>query len=345
MKRRTSELGSTLVEMMVTVAVMFLIIGGTLMFMISQAKMGTSAMDRNDIQRGGRSAMTLLSDKIGGAGLGLPRILAIKSFVSTNTEANACPSTPKLEVVSLEYRREWTAAGTIAGTISLASPDPAPGGSAADVVISSGRWLYLFTGAGAGANGMVRAGAVRAIGVNSVTVDSTNFSTAQTSLDMTATSALNNSSGHPLVMLQASVSGFGVDCTNAAHPYLYWDDNGTRTPVVSNVDTRPLTAANAGISAASTDVVALRFRFFIDQDGDGQPDSTTPGTGLAFNADPSLASNDDVIAVEVLIRVRGDRTDPQLDNQFRTQDFVQVIRTDNINTRAAQYVFVDNTGL
>ena len=347
MKRRTSELGMTLIEMMVTVGVMFLIIGGTILFMISQAKMSTSAMDRNDVQRSGRSAMTLLSDKIGNAGLGLPRILAIKSFATTITCGGV--NTPRLEVAALEYRRQWTLAPTAAGALTLASATPTPNipgpGGDPDGEILAGRWLYLFTGSGIGANGMVHVGATRGLGNLAVTIDSTVYSAAQTPLDLAATSPLNNTGGHPLVMLQVSMSAFGVSCTDPAHPYLYWEDNGQQTVVASNVDTRPLAAANAAIGAAAGQIMALRFRFVLDQDGDGQADSTTLATGLTFNADPALATNDDVIGVEVSIRVRGDRPDPQLDNTYRTQDFVELIRTENINTRAAQYVFIDNIGL
>jgi hypothetical protein len=138
-------------------------------------------------------------------------------------------------------------------------------------------------------------------------------------------------------MLVANVSAFGVDCSNADHPYLYWeyvdDESGLkRDPIAANVHTAD---------------VGLRFRFFIDQDGDGQSDTTVAKP--TFDVDPAVATNDDVVAIEVLVQLRSEKADPQLQtagsDPYRPQNFVRVIRTPNINTRASQYIFVHNSGI
>ena len=351
------QAGFTLIEMMVSLAVMFLILSGTILFLISHARMTTSSFDRSDIQRGGRSAMSILSDKIGNAGLGLPRLLAIKSF-QTNVACGGV-NTPKLVVAALDYNREWTvdstSGTTSSGTITLASPiyvtptlvSPAT----ADAKILTGRWVYLYQGAAPQANGIVSVSQTRAVNATTVNVGSTNYSTAQPSLNLAVSGLLNQAgSVRKTVMLLVDVAGFGVNCTNASHPFLYWEhadpiNGGTvQTPIANNLDMRPLAAANNGIAAAKDDVVALRFRFQLDTDGDGQADNSGAWVNTV-TIDPNSGTADDVIAIEVLLRVKSERPDPQL-GAYRFEDFIEVIRVPNINTRnQGQYLFIDNTGI
>ena len=43
-----------------------------------------------------------------------------------------------------------------------------------------------------------------------------------------------------LLVALLTLSAFGVDCTDAAHPYLYWDNNLStdRSPIARNMRTR-----------------------------------------------------------------------------------------------------------
>ena len=59
-----AERGMTLIEMVVTTAVLMLLIGGTLMFLISQSRVTVRNFDRSDIQRGGRAAMAILEGRM-----------------------------------------------------------------------------------------------------------------------------------------------------------------------------------------------------------------------------------------------------------------------------------------
>ena len=89
---RTGQRGTTLLEMMVTMALMTLILGGIVMFLASHARMAAGSFDRTDIQRSGRGALTVLEEKIGKAGMGLPNIKAcsdemqLKSTVGVGTQ-------------------------------------------------------------------------------------------------------------------------------------------------------------------------------------------------------------------------------------------------------------------
>ncbi len=338
--------GFTLIEMMVTVVLMVMVVGGMLSLLITQAKMSRGTFDRTDIQQGGRSALTIFEEKIGRAGLGLPRRLAIKSFEESNPDTNACANTPKLEVASIDFMRQWSVDTSSATTITLDSADPVPAG-AADIEILQGQWVFLFANADTDGHGMVLVGAERPKTQASVTVNATNdYSTAQSSLDLTAASIGEGASDQYPIMLLADVAGFGLDCSSSARPFLYWDDNGTRVPIGTNIE--------CDSSEADCDIgseVGLRFRFWLDQvggvnggpdgipddaDADGEPDfsnSITVGTDSEF-----------VVAVEVRVVFRSDQKDPQLD-EYRTVAFTRIIQIPNIHTESDQYIFIDNTGI
>ncbi|MBI5510366.1 MAG: hypothetical protein HY903_16545 [Deltaproteobacteria bacterium] len=343
---------------MVGLAVVFLILSGTIVFLIAHARLTSGSFDRGEIQRGGRAALSVLADKLGSAGLGLPRMLAIKSYVPNV----ACGTVvmPKLEVASLDFRREWTLAGTSGaagtGTLTLANPITLTPAVAVDVPIPVGRWLFLYQGAGPGARGMAAVGTARGSGALTVAVDSTNYSTAQSTLDLAVTAPINGTV-NPTAMLLVDVNTFGVNCSdNPAHPYLYWQENGgSQSVLANNIDTRPLTAANPGLGLAIGDVLGLRFRFLLDTNGDGQIDATVAQP--SFNTDPSVATNDDVAAIEVTLRIRSENMDPQLKQgclqrgqdpalcAYRVEEFTEVIRLSNLNTRAPDYIFVHNSAI
>ncbi len=344
MRTPRGERGLTLMEVMVTMVVMVTVLAGTMTFLIFHTRMSAASFARADALRGGRAAMSILEEKIGNAGLGLPRQIAIKSYSATG-ECNL----PKLEVAGLDYLRQWSVSGTTgsstAGTITLADDDPVPptkpDGSTNDMAILVGRWVYLYQAFSPDAFGMAKLGATHAIDTTSVSINSTAF--ASTTLDLAAGSPLNSAaSGKPTAMLLADVSGFGVDCTDTARPFLYWEANGAKTPIASYADTRALTANNAAIGVNAGQVAALRFRFHLDSDADGIANSVA--TTLTFNADPAIATHDDVVAIEVLLRLRSEQID-SVTKDYRVEDFLRVIRTPNINTKSTQYIFIDNAGI
>lgn len=353
------ERGMTLIEMLVTTVVLVTLIGGTLVFLIAQSRVTVRNFNRSDVQRGGRAALAIFEDEISVAGLGLPRSLAIRSFVTD--VACGGVTTPALTIAALDHARQWTlsatSGSTSSGTLTLMSADPVPpepGGGSSDIAIEQKSWLFLFTDTTPSGYGLVRVGATRAAGGATITIDLTNYNAAQASLDLQTNSTLDTASNRPAAVLLASTSTFGVDCTdNSAHPYLYWETATEKTPIASTVDDRPLTAANAAFGASAGDFVGLRFRFLLDGDGDGEADDLdgsgglTDGdyaTSLTFNSDAAVATNDDVFAVEVLVRLRSETADATT-GEYRTDDFVRVIRTRNINTRSDDYIFIDNAGI
>jgi hypothetical protein len=349
----------TLIEMVVTTGMLTVLIGGTLLFLISQSRVTVRNFDRTDVQRGGRAALAILEDKISVAGLGLPRTLAIRSFVTSSI--CGAVTTPVLSITAVDSARQWTigatTGSTASGTLTLNVTDPhpdEPGGGSSDIQIDQNRWLWLFTDSQPSGFGLVRVGGNRTAGGSTISIDLTNYNAAHTSLDLQTGSRLDAATKRDTAALLTSTSTFGVDCTdNAAHPYLYWDTGTEKTPIASNIDDRPLTAANVALGAASGDFVGLRFRFLLDQDGDGQADDrdTSGGfsdgdyeTSLVFNVDSAVATNDDVMAIEVLVRLRSETPDATT-GEYRTEDFVRLIHTPNINTRSTQYVFIDNSGI
>ncbi len=336
--RGATARGLTLIELSVSLAVLGILMAGITAFLVTQGKMGAGSFDRSAIQRGGRGALSLLDERLGMAGLGVPRELAIRSL---GTEACGATSFPRLEVASVDYLRQWTVASTAAGAMTLSGitngppPNPSPGGASADVAFSIGQWLYLYRSAAPGGHGFAKVTAARAALNTGVTLGDTNYAVAQSSLDLAGTGELNNAaSGRPLLAFLADVSAFGVNCTDdAAHPYLYWERlSGVRTPVASNVSTPSVGGA-----------VGLVFRFFLDTDGDGQPNGA-PVTSLTFDADPDDATNDDVVAIEVEVRIRSDQPDPA-SNQYRVERFVRRIALPNLHTTTTQYIFIDNSGI
>lgn len=345
--RRTGERGFTLVEVMLATLVMVLVMAGATLFLISQAQTQRRSYDRTDIQRSGRAAMTIMANEISKTGLGLPNYLAIRLFANPGTSGDSCDTTPELSVAAVNYLREWTVASATAASVTLADATPT---GAADARLESGQWMFIYqndsaAGADSG-HGMVRLGAARSAGDVALTIDSVNFSTAQPSLDL-AQAAFNSPSGggHAPVILAADVSTFGVNCDDANNPYVYWRRGGEIVVLAAGADTTPLAAAAPQIGAAAGDVVALRFRFLVDDDGDGVADdkdgSEMITVGDLVSSPTSLAN---VTAIEVTMRLRTALNAST--GTYDTKDFVQLIATPNIHTRTgAPYIFVDNTGL
>jgi hypothetical protein len=317
-----------------------------MLFMISQTKAQRVAFDRSDLQRNARGALGLLDRDVPKAGLGLPSTLALQSLARPGTSADSCGTTPELTFAAVDFTREWTIASGTASTLTLSSATPVGG---ADVVIKSGTWLFVFQNNGVGNFGMVQVGADRAAGATTIAIGSTNYNSAQTTLSLAGT-AFNGggAGGHAPVMLVAEVLTIGVNCTSAAHPCLYMRRaGGERLLLAPDVDTRALTAASAPLGAASGDVVALRFRFLVDDDTDGFADDRNADNQID-TADlvvtPTTLAN--VVGVEVSFRLR--RPDASgVAGQYETNDFAEIIMLPNVHTSSTQsvYVFIDNSGL
>jgi hypothetical protein len=220
---------------------------------------------------------------------------------------------------------------------------------AADAIIKNGAWLFLFQNAGIGGYGMVQVGADRAAGGADVAVAGTNYSSAQTSLSLAA-AAFNGGAagGHAPVALLAEVVTIGVNCTDPARPFLYMRRaGGERLLLAADVDTRPLTAAAPALGAASGDVVALRFRFLVDDNGDGFPDDQNGDDQIDVRdlvVTPTALGN--VVGIEVFFRLR------KLDTRtaattFETNDFAHTVMLPNVHTATVSraYVFIDNVGM
>lgn len=342
--------GFTLIEMMVTVVIMVMTVGGMMSLLITQAKMSRGTLDRTDIQQGGRAALTIMEEKIGMAGLGLPRRLAIKSFEASNSDDDACANTPKLEVASLDFMRQWSVEESATGEITLASANPVPGGEDDDIEIPAGQWVFLFANAGSDGHGMVQLDADRLETITTVSVDTTNnYSIAQSSLDLDAASIDEGASDQYPIMLLADVAGFGMDCSNPARPFLYWSDNdpdNERVPIGTNI------VCDSNESDCDIgDEVGLSFRFWLDKvgDPDGGPDGIPDDLDSDGNPDfyDTITIGTDsqyVVAVEVHVVFRSDQKDPQL-GDYRRVDFTRIIQVLNIHTESDQYIFIDNTGI
>lgn len=360
-RSQKAERGATLIELMTGLAVTTIFLGGVMTFLIAHTRTSQGTFDRSDIQRGGRVALALMAQEIELAGLGLPRRLAVKSFNVPGTGASACPGTPELTIASLDLMREWVLQSTSAGRLTLQNPTTPIGTTAGDIDIGAGEWLFVYqnptfiVGGTTHGHGMVRVGAPRVPGNVAITINSTAYSSVQTGFDLNQT-VLSSTSGHLPVMVRARVSRFGVDCSDPAHPYLFWEQAGRGTvPIVRNVDTRPLADPAPAIGAAAGERVGLRFRFHVDADADGRSDDRD-GDGVLDQDD--LLDADDVAAnpidmstinaIEVLLRLRSDEPQPDPDGgprRYRTLDFVQVVATMNMNTRTNDYIFVDVSGL
>jgi hypothetical protein len=180
-----------------------------------------------------------------------------------------------------------------------------------------------------------------------VTTAATDYSAAQTALNLAPTSELNNTSERGSFVMRADVSAFGLSCVDPDHPYLYWQRNGDLpTPVASNLSTTAIGGA-----------VGLQFRFFLDNLPAGTPDGigdtwdTTPAT-LTIDPDPTIGEQDNVTAIEVTLILRSNTPDPQLDD-YRYETFTLLIQTPNIHTRVevgdteqlGTFHFVANTGI
>jgi prepilin-type N-terminal cleavage/methylation domain-containing protein len=349
--------GMTLIELMLSMAIMSGVLIGLTQFIITTTKQNRVNFERSDLVRSGRTALSIMTEEIENAGMGLPRRLAIRSWAPAGSgSVDSCASTPEIEIAWLDLARQWTVQSSASGTITLdpmvsASADPSddnPTG-AADSAITAGEWLFLYknatfdTAGGNHGHGMVLLSANRAVAATALSVANDPYSSSQASFDLDQPIFVNGT-GHDTVVLRARTSRFGVNCDDVTRPYLYWARNGQSiVPLASGADTDPLTVANSAIDAGVTDVVALRFRFMVDEDNDGQTDGTdfvdppTDATALAL-----FLSN--VTAVEVLFRLRASAPDPNT-NVTRRQDFARLVRTANINTRSSDYIFVDNTGL
>ncbi|MCK5690461.1 prepilin-type N-terminal cleavage/methylation domain-containing protein, partial [Myxococcota bacterium] len=290
--------GFTLIELMLSLAITTTFIGAITGFLIIQSRSQNTFYMRSVLINNAQASMSLLEREFNLAGFGIPRRLAIKSFTPS---ADVC--SVSLTVASANPLRQWEVSSTSASTVTLSAALPYPA-AMGDVIIPSGRWLFLYrnstvgtTSLGDHGHGLVLTSSDRAIGSLSIAIDGTNnFSTTfQPKLDTSASSHFNATSidSRAVAMMEASVSTFGVDCTDADHPYLYWDRAGS-----------------ARIPVAST-ITALTFSFFIDADADGQTDDQNSDSKIDVNdlvAAPTDLSQ--VTAISASITIRSDNPDP-----------------------------------
>lgn len=351
-RSRASMRGMTLIELMFSLAVTMLFVSGVVLFLIGHTRTSRRTLDRADIQRGGRSALSLMTQEISNAGLGLPRVLAIRSFTTSGSE---CAGTPEIEIAALDYMREWTVLtpATSGFTLANAAPVPATG---TDVAIAQNEWVFFYqnssftSGSVSNGFGLLRVSVTRAVGATAVFVDNASYSSLAPLMDLSQ-AVLSTSTPHTPVMLRTRESRFGVNCTaDATHPYLFWQLAGqSEVPLARGADTRALTADDPSIGALAGARVALRFLFYVDANGDGQCDDKD-GDGVLTRADalttPAVADLANVCAIEVLVRLRSD--EPEAGSNpavYPTADFVELVQTTNINTRNPTYTFIDNSGL
>jgi len=337
---RATERGMSLIELMTSLAISMVIVSAAMMIVIAAVKSGRGSQDLSDLQRGGRIALSVLADEIGKAGLGLPRRLAFASGSATG-----------LKVASVDLIREWKVAGSSAGAITLAAlsdvtPPLNPTG-AADTGLRLGQWLFLFKSATidtstAGSNhghGMVQLTAARAANTTALQVATTsNFSTLQPDFNLAQTWG----AGHDLSLMRAHVVEFALNTSLTDHPYMTITEDGSNpVPVVTDVD----------------GVGGLKFAYFIDANCDGQSDDlnadgvidendtvTSPFVVRLAPCDPADNTDVMVTAVRVTVVLRSSSVDPGR-GDYRRASFSQTIPTRNINTRATQFIFVDNTGI
>ena len=325
----------TLVELMISVAIMLVVIAGAMLVILAAARSGRGTQDLSDTQRGGRTALSLMATEIGSTGLGLPRALAVRSYDA---------SIPKLTVASLDYRWEWTASSTTgttaSGSIALSSGTPVGG---TDVALAAGEWVLLYQNAKlddtGGANhgyGILQLGAARVLTATTLTIGSTNYSTAQTAFNL---NQVLPTSPHAIVVLRVHTAAFGLDRTDTNHPYLYFEENGqAAVPVARNVE-------------------SLTFTFYVDANCDGLSDDQNgdhvinlsdavgaPTATRVSPCDPAGTTEVQVTAIGVQLRVRAEEMDPTL-QAYRHDDFSEIIPTRNVSTRSKAYQFVDNNGI
>ncbi len=333
-RKRSSERGMTLVELMVAVAVFTIVIAAVLSVIVTGASFSQRSLNQNDAQRGARMALANISQEIELAGLGLPARLAIKDYVeSASGITGVCDGTQVLEVAAVDLSREWVVSSTTATSITLADPTPT-GGS--DTVLRPGEWVFFYQnpfvdGAGtAHGHGMVQVDSERAEGDTNIAVGSTAYSSTQTGFDLSQ-GFISTGGGHQPVLMRTRTSRFGINCDNSAHPYLFLSRDGQDpVPLVANVE-------------------ELRFRFLVDATGpdgvpDGQPDDQD-GSGTIDAAD--MVTNPDITkiyAVEIYLRVRADKPDDPKTGKYREVEVSQLAPAFNLHT-IGSYIFVDNTGL
>ncbi len=338
MRARRQERGFTLVEMMVSIAILSTVIIGLITFIAFMVRQNRLGFDRSEVQRGGRQALSILGAELENAGLGLPRRLVIKSFDATGS----CNGTgPVLEIAALDYARQWSLQSATAGQLTLASATPT---GAADAAIAAGEWVFVYSNSGwddagnAHGYGMGLVSANRAPGATTITIGSVAYSDVQTDFDIAALATGS--------VLRARTSEFSVDCTGT--PYLAWSRNGQAAiPVVRGLDMAPLTGDDLAVDAASGDVVGLRFRFLLDADGDGRPDDTDNDDTISdgdYVTDLTATDIPNVAGIELHMRLVSDKPDSNSGRYVR-QDFRGTYGLPNVNTRSQQFVFITNEAL
>ena len=188
--RRRRSRGFTMVELMITMAVMIIVLGGAMFFMVTQTQFGRRNFNRIELQNAARSSLSLMAREISNAGLGIPHRLAVRGLDDPGTSALSCATTPELTVAALDPRRQWPVTAADGSSVTLGDADTSGGGAtdptgAADVGFTPGQWLFVYnnptieTAAGLSGHGLVRISAARAAGAASVTIDETNYSAMQ----------------------------------------------------------------------------------------------------------------------------------------------------------------------
>jgi hypothetical protein len=339
-----------MIELITGLGLMLTISAGAMLVVIASSRSGRNQNELSGLQRGGRTALSLLSSEIENAGLGLPRRFAIRLG----------DASPRLWVASLDYRREWkvasTSGNTATGTITLQTPTtpfPSSATNNRDVELAEGQWVFLYqntridTTTFASGMGLLQLSATRAKGGPTLNIGPTLYSNeGQQGFDL---GQALPTTPHGIVMLAAHTAEFGIDnVTDPAHPFLYVaEDGGSQDPVARNVDYK--TATDTG----------LQIGYYIDANCDGQPDDKngdgvidwsdtypSPFAVRVPNCDPAGTTEVQVTAIEIHLRLRSESVDQALtppDYHYAT--FSQLIPTRNIVTTDTSYVFLDNSAL
>lgn len=347
---RCGSRGFTLIELVVTMAVASIVIGGALAFVVSQANLTADASTRSDMQTDGRRALRTLAREISAAGTGLPNYLAIRSLVTDGglTSADSCksPATPEFTFASVDYSREWIVASATGdsgngGVLTLDSAIPTGG---TDVEIPAGSWVYVYrapfqspTAATPVGHGLLRVDTTRAAGDTEIVYAAEEYSDQQGGVFQP-----DDGGSDAIYLFVADVTTLGVNCTDVTRPYLFMRTGGNIVPVLDNVDLAPLAADDNSIPATAGDVLALRFRLHVDTDGDDMANGT-PLTTIASPNTNAILSN--VTRVEFAFRLRARNPKKPDSTEYREKNYVRTIDLPNLDPNMQSYVFVRNAAL
>jgi hypothetical protein len=337
---------------MITMVVGTLVIGGAMAFVVNQANLTVDATDRADLQTDGRRALRTITNLIGEAGTGLPNYLAFRSFNTTSgtTSADSCksPATPELTFTSVDYSRMWTVASASGdsdneGTISLATATPNGGD---DVAIPAQSWVYVYrapfhspTAATAVGHGLLQVRTNRNVGDTTVTFAASTYSDQQG-----GNFEPDDSSGDAMYMFVADVTTIGVNCADLERPYIYMRTGADLIPILDNVDLNPIPEDDNSIPATEGDILALRFRLWVDDDGD-----TRTNLGTVWKESVTAPDTNEmlsrVVRVEFAFRLRSKNPTKPNGTEYRQRNYVRRVDIPNLDPNMQSYIFVQNGAL